>query len=404
MKVDAPFPNPIQAMETPEPSASSQESSLIDQNVNQSGKFGVNIGQGQKIHIGDIYQQIDPETIKQIVREELRLPQKEYGDSVGLGLSALAELMHHSEVRSDVITFRVDFQAACEWINIIANYKELHDLLHTLEFQCYSGIIQESKRLLDAEDETALDILMDHELTLQRILRDAKEVGGREIIAANELLWLKDLEHAQEELHAAIEELDARRLQRAIWLLNRILAIQPSRINTNLNAAAKALRLPALVNAMNAIWERLVGSDLNQEKIQQFQTGVAVLAELNQRFEALVYGHDYWQEFDLELRRIEANLDKDLFELEMSWPDLRERTENLLDPTADQWTIAFQQDSRNLDAAINAQNPAKIKRYFRMYRRRASERFYQVDVTLKRLCEELREVGEPLASVLRMIE
>ncbi|MBF2046884.1 MAG: hypothetical protein IGS54_05860 [Elainella sp. C42_A2020_010] len=88
----------------------------------------------------------------------------------------------------------------------------------------------------------------------------------------------------------------------------------------------------------------------------------------------------------------------------MSWPDLKERTEALFDPTADQWTLAFQQDSQNLDAALHAKNPAKIKRYFRMYRRRASERFYQVDVTLRRLCEELREVGEPLASVLRMIE
>ncbi|QYO67228.1 hypothetical protein [Leptolyngbya sp. 7M] len=379
-------------------------SNPIDQNVQQSGKFGVNIGQGQEIHIGDIYQQIDPETVKQIVREELRLPQKEYGNSVGRGLAALAELMHHSEARSAVITFGADFRAACEQIDVIANYKELHDLLHTLEFQCYSGILQEAKRFSDPEDDTALEILMEHELTLQGILREVKNVAGRETIAISELLWLKHLEHAQGELHAAIETLDTRRLQRTIWLLSRILAIQPSRINPNLNAAAKALRLPALVNAMQAIWKSLVEANLNQEKIQQFQIGVVVLAELNQRLTALIYGHDCWQEFDLELRRIETNLDKDLIELEMSWPDLKERTESLFDPTADQWTLAFQQDSQNLDAALQAKNPAKIKRYFRMYRRRASERFYQVDVTLRRLCEELREVGEPLASVLRMIE
>lgn len=404
MPVDNLPPNSTQALEPPESPAFPQEAPPIDQNVQQFGKFGVNISQGQEIHIGDVYQQTDPEVIKQIVREELRLSQREYGDSVGLGLTALAELMHHSEARLIVITFWADFQAACERIDIIANYKELHDLLHTLEFQCYSGIIQEAKRFSDPEDETALNILMDHELTLQRILREVKDVVGRETIASNELLWVKDLERAQEELHNAIEALDTRRLQRAIWLLNRILAIQPSRINTNLNAAAKALRLPALVNAMNAIWKKLAEANLNQEKIQQFQKSVAVLAELNQRLAALVIGHDYWQEFDLELRRIEANLDKDLIELEMSWPDLRERTEDLLDPTADQWTLAFQQDSQNLDAALNAHNPVKIKRYFRNYRRRASERFYQVDVTLKRLCEELREVGEPLASVLRMID
>ncbi len=129
-----------------------------------------------------------------------------------------------------------------------------------------------------------------------------------------------------------------------------------------------------------------------------------VLAELNNRLAALVIGHDYWQEIDLELRRIEANLEKDLIELEMSWPDLKERTEILFNPAGDQWAVAFQQDSQHLDEALNTQNPVKIKRYFRMYRRRAGDRFYQVDVTLKRLCEELREVGDPLASVLRMIE
>lgn len=402
MPINEPVPGTTQKLNNSEPVLSHQALPSIDQSVQQSGKFGVNIGQGQDVHIGDTYYNLNPESIKRIVREELRLPQREYGDPVGLGLSALTELMQYPEARSAVVTFRVDFQAACERINIIANYKELHDLLHTLEFQCYSGIVQEAKRFPD--DETALDILTDHELTLQKLLREVQEVAGRETIATNEVLWLKDLEHAQAKLHGAIEELDTRQLQRTIWLLNRILAIQPSRINTNLNSAARTLRLPALVNAMQSIWEKLVKFNLNQEKLKQFKDGVEVLVELNQRLAALIVGHDYWQELDLELRRIEANLEKDLVELEMSWPDLKERTEVLFSPAGDRWTIDFQQDSQNLDAALNAHHPIKIKRYFRMYRRRAGDRFYQVDVTLKRLCEELREVGEPLASVLRMIE
>ncbi|MBW4472567.1 MAG: hypothetical protein KME45_19675 [Stenomitos rutilans HA7619-LM2] len=401
MPLEETTPNVTQALGDSEPVHASQQPHSVDQSVQQSGKFGVNVGQGQGVHIGDVYQ-ADPETIKRIVREELRLPQREYSDPVSLGLHALTELMQHSEARSAVITFRVDFQAACDQINIIANYKELHDLLHTLEFQCYSGIVQEAKRFPD--DETTLDILTDHEFTLQRILREVQEVAQRETIATNEVLWLKDLERAQVELHVAIDELDTRRLQRTIWLLNRVLAIQPSRINTNLNSAARTLRLPALVNAMSSIWESLAKSNLNQEKIKQFQVGVEVLAELNERLAALVIGHDYWQELDLELRRIEANLEKDLIELEMSWADLKERTNILFNPAGDQWTIYFQQDSHNLDMALDVQNPIKVKRYFRMYRRRASDRFYQVDATLLRLCGELREVGEPLTSVLRMIE
>jgi Effector-associated domain 10 len=345
----------------------------------------------------------DPETIKRIVREELRLPQREYGNSVSQGLNALADLMQYPEAMSAVITFRVDFQAACEQINIIANYKEVHDLLHTLEFQCYNGIVQESKRF--PADETGLEILLDHELTLQKILREVQDVTARETIATKEVIWLEDLKRAQVELQGAIEELDTRRLQRSVWLLNRVLAIQPSRINTNLNSAARTLRLPTLVSAMKFIFDKLARSNLDRDKIRQFQEGVEVLAELNERLIALVNGHDYWQELDLELRRIESNLEQDSIELEMSWPDLKARTDILFaGEIGDPWTVAFEQDGQNLDLAINAQNPAKIKRYFRMYRRRASDRFYRVDASLKRLCEELREVGEPLASVLRIIE
>ena len=131
------------------------------------------------------------------------------------------------------------------------------------------------------------------------------------------------------------------------------------------------------------------------------------LAELNVRLTALLLGHDYWQSLDLELRRIEANLKTDLTELEMSWTDLTERTKVLFSSageTGDRWTISFQQDSMELDASLNTQNPVQVKRCFRKYRRRASDRFYQVDTSLKRLCEELRRVAEPLASVLRIIE
>jgi hypothetical protein len=389
----------------PNSSNSANDSLQIDQTVRgehsqvlgqMSGGTAIGNVEGQ-IHI----YQADPETIKRIVREELRLPPQEYGDPVKVGLNALAELLQVPEVNSAVITFRVDFQAACEQINIIANYKALHDQLHTLEFQCYAGIIQEAKRF---PDETALDILSDHELTLQNILAEIQDIAGRETISTKEVLWLQDLSFAQAELHGAIVDLNIRRLQKTVWSLNRVLAIQPSRINSQLNEAARTLRIKALLAAMQAIWTKLAESNVNQKKLGQFQQGVEGLAVLNERFDALIRAHDYWQEMDLELRRIEGNLEKDLIELEMSWPDLKEKTAVLFNPAGDQWAVNFQKDSQNLDAAFDAQNPAKVKQYFRRYRRKASDRFFQVDVVLKRLCEELREVGEPLVSILRMIE
>lgn len=358
--------------------------------------------EGQQIHIDNRTYQADPETVKRLVREELRIAHKEYGQPVSAGLNALAELMQVADVKDAVITFRVVFQAACEQIEAIANYKALHDLLHTLEFQCYGVIVQAAKRF--PEDDLALDNLMVYELTLQDLLAELQEVTARETIATSEVRWLTELQQAQAQLQSAITDLEIKPLKHTIWLLNRVLANQPDRINTKLTEAARALRLPDLVQAMQFIAKELAGTRLDAEKFQQFDQGVNVLEALNQRLGALVIGHDYWQSFDREMRRIESTLSQDLIELKMSWPYLQEQADGLIDADADPWTVTFQKDSHNLDAALAEQHPVKIRRYFKLYRKRASQRFFQVDVTLKRLCEELREVGEPLTSVLRMME
>lgn len=378
-------------------------SSTDRQSLLQLGKYGINVGQGQDIQIGDrIYKGADAETIRKIIQDELQsLPHGYNSQSVRNGLYALTELMAAPEVRAAVVAFRTDFQAVCEQIDVVGNYKDLHDLLHTLEFQCYSGIVQEARRFPD--DETALDILRDYELTLQQIVTDVREVAVRGTLVTNETLWVKDLERTTEELRIAIENLETRQLKRAVWLINRVLAIQPSRINTSLNTAARALRLPALVKAMTCVRDNLAHGELDPEKTSQFKDGVEALANLEFSLTVLVRSHNNWQELDLELRRIEANLEQDIFELEMSWLDLKAMAESLYSSSIDEWALSFKKDSENLDSAIASQNPAKVKRYFRSYRRRASDRFYRVDVELKRLCGNLRIVGEPLASVLRMI-
>jgi hypothetical protein len=322
---------------------------------------------------------------------------REYIDSIGLGLVALGELMRCPEARSTVIAFQKDFEVACRQIDIVANYKELHDQLHKLEFQCYIPILQSLNRLPD--DTNALEELKDYELTLQDVLTVMQDVIGRGTIPNSEIIWLENLYRAQKELCRAIEELDLERLKKTIRLLNHVIATQLSRINTKLNAAAQTLRLPDLVAAMTAVWGKLAKSTLNQEKVKQFQQGVEALANLNCRLEALVLGHDRWQEFDSELRRIENNL----IELETFWFDLKKKAEILFTPAEEKWIISFQKASQDLDAALNDQNPTKVKNCFRTYRQRASKRFDEVDGKLKCQCQELREIGEPLSFVLGMI-
>lgn len=341
--------------------------------------------------------------IKREIREFLNSPTSDYDDVV-VCMQVLAELIQITEVHFAVITFRVTFQRAYEQISGIFNYKNLHDLLHKLEFQCYNVIVRESARF--PNDESSLDALRDYEWTLRDILREIQQIIEQNPVLGNGLAWVEDLECAQHDLNRAIDVQDKKILNRSIWRLNRILAVQPSRINTNLNTSAKVLNFRELVNAMELIWEQLNEFEVHPKIISQFKYGVEKLADLEQSFTAFIIGHDYWQEVDLELRRIEDTMrnDYDFEAFEMYWLDLKEKTEVLFDPHGDNWTMSFFQETRNLDDALLAQNPVKIKRYFRTYRRLAGDRFQRVDITLKGLCEGLHRVGYPLASVLRRLE
>ena len=195
-----------------------------------------------------------------------------------------------------------------------------------------------------------------------------------------------------------------RSLKKVTGRLNRVLSTRPARVNALLIQAARTLRLPALVNALTRVSDSLKASDLDPEKLGALQTGVQMLGQIQTQLEALVGEHDRWQALDVELRQLESSIEKDMSELEWLWPDLKPKAEPLYFALADDWAAALRKDAASLDEALTANSPPKIKRSFNSYRRRVGERFYRVDVNLKSVCETLRTVGGPLASVLKVME
>ncbi|MBM4425575.1 MAG: hypothetical protein FJ030_19720 [Chloroflexi bacterium] len=97
---------------------------------------------------------------------------------VGEGLNALTDLVQRSpELRTAVVGFRTDFQAASEQIDLLGDYKDLHDILHRLQFQCYNGIQQIESRFPD--DEMALNTVADSQVTLEGIIGELQSFGSR---------------------------------------------------------------------------------------------------------------------------------------------------------------------------------------------------------------------------------
>lgn len=283
----------------------------------------------------------------------------------------------------------------------MCDFKDLHDILHRTQFQVYNGIQVIAARFPD--DEMALDTLTDAQLTLEGLINEVRAFGQRASAARNEAGWLQDLLDTRTDVQAALEASDVKAFKKAIWRLNRLLATQPSKINGRLADAARAVRLPSLTQALNSILGNVQTLEFDADKKAALESGVSGLLTLSQTLTALIDSHDSWQTVDVELRRIESVVDHDATELEMSWPDLKERCAALYKDVTDEWAVAIVKEAAGLDEALTSHNPAKVKRSFRSYRRRASDRFFRVDVDLKTLCGELRQVGQPLAAVLKMI-
>ena len=408
------------------PTTSSQQNSsiasAIEQAVTQSGKYGVNLGEGQApIHIGDRIYGLDAETLRRILkeelwsteyrtdlgvirtilREELRLMKKEYGATVNLGLNALAELLQSPAVLRSVTAFQVDFKSARDRIAVISQLKDLHDLLHTIEVSCYQLIVREAEAFPD--DSTAASNLSLHHLDFQDLVLTIQSVCQQDDFCISDVSWVSSLVDAEQLLGEAIATLDRVKIKTAIYQIRRVISSQPTRINTQMSEAAKVLRLSELIESMAAIQKKLSTVEVDVQNLEMFGQSIAALADLDKRLAILVISHDYWQAMDMELRVVEGDLQHSLDALEAAWPDIKSRFKPLFDGQQDKWTLLFEMDSENLDTALSENNPAKVRQCFRLYRRRAVARFYKVDSTLKRLCDELSKVGEKLAVVLDVL-
>jgi hypothetical protein len=317
----------------------------------------------------------------------------------GNGLVALINRMHVPTVALAVHAYRHDFESACVQIEVLGDYKDLHDLLHRLQFDCYDLIARECRYF--PEDERACSNLEMYELTLQNLLVELQDVAGRGRFDSTEVAWIKDdLEAARTQLRTALQNADTKALRFAVLSLNRVLACRPSQINTRLNATARVLRLPELIKAMTMVRDTVQGLSLDPQEAATFSEEVIALTALNRKLDALIREHDRWQEVDVLLRRIETSLEQSLEELELCWPRLKERTEPLYSPYQNDWARAFKEEAAQMESALAIRDLGQVQKRFRRYQRQASHRFYRVDASLKELCDHLRQVSQPLTHVL----
>jgi hypothetical protein len=319
------------------------------------------------------------------------------------GIRALIELMNDPSVRDSVATFKAVFSGSCSQIETLSFYKRLHDLLHTLQFDCYNYLMTVVNMARALPDNPAVwEHVIKYELTLQRTIGELQSASASKFAASPVVSWVPKLIATLEDLRQAVEDNDPERIASTLQPISSVLAVQPGRLNDRLDEAARALPLPPLVNALTNVSNSLNQPSVNPLTLQRFTYGVTALRELDERLTLLNDSHGKWQEIDIENRRIEGSIASNTRDLEASWSELKAMCESLC-TSGEGWARDLSEEMRKLDDVLALKDTEKIKRSFQRYKTLTSYRFYDVDCSLKDLCEELRKIGEPLAMVWEML-
>ena len=254
------------------------------------------------------------------------------------------------------------------------------------------------------DDDLAIDNITSYRLTLERIIGDLRTVFDRRLLPDRKAAWIQTLEQADEKLANATNNRDATELGKALWNMNRVLTVQPFLVNQSLKDAVTATRLPTLVVTLTDVSDNLELLKLDSGKVFQFRDGLLTLDKLSTSLTSLVADHDLWQDLDVELRRVENLIRQDTVELEMSWPDIETKATKAIGQHDAQWAVNLRKFQTLLAEALAADDMKTAKRQFKLFRRQAAERFYQVDADLKQRCDGLAVIGKSLTEMMRLVQ
>jgi hypothetical protein len=317
------------------------------------------------------------------------------------GLDALSKIVRQTPSRlQEAIKVRTAFDTVLEQVDILDSYKELHDLLHSVQLRCYNLLLPKIKRVSIEDNEWEEIVGYDQELA--ECVGRLRHTRAQRVLDQADISPLLQLVRAQQELHQAVEEMDSERLRTALYLMKPVVGSQPRRINERLVATADKLRLQDLAVAMQRIQEQSGTSGLDVISIRELEVGRDSLSKLHKRLEQLVDAHKRWQWIDDQLRMPQESRDEK--ELGAVWPEVGAEIARLCAapqdplerPLVDEVIAACTYLNQNLAG----EDQVRIWLAFLRVRGAQLRRFYMVDNELKHLCGELRKLAGPLTHVV----
>jgi hypothetical protein len=319
------------------------------------------------------------------------------GSAIQPNFDVWVSVMNNPRVQGAVLVFRHDFDEVTEQLHMIQAYKDLHDGLHEMQLKCLDLIEIELESYPDSIE--ARDNVVQYLVCLQTTSNDIRGVVARRWLRPEETNWVEEhLMPVRRSMEIAVDNLDQQQLRSAVRLLSALLAVRPAQINSWLYSAARDLRLGRLVEQLRAIILNS-GHVQGQRNVSLLSEGVNRLAELDTRLDALVRGHNSWQEIDDYLLLIARSISSDPDVFRNSWPTVKTLAEPLYRDSTEPELRNLRDIATRLDNALNS-GAVSVTEQFRRFRSQARDRFYRVDLSLKKQCDELPGIVGPLNEAL----
>ncbi|MCI0702147.1 MAG: effector-associated domain EAD1-containing protein [Planctomycetia bacterium] len=311
---------------------------------------------------------------------------------VKTALETVNEKKTEPAVREVINRFQTDLRSARDGTAALNKYKQLHDLLHTLQVmfpQQLAGAATEARNgSLNAPVKLYAFQLKNNALKAKTI---ANELPTRTL----ELGWAASLEQVATLVAQGQSDKPAS-LDAALVLLESVLSEAP-RINARLTEVAAGLKLGGLVSALEEIRDQLIGTPAEGE----IKSALEGLKVLRPRLDGLMQEHYEWQVLDKSFRVAEVLPGCTLANRFPGWELTHTRLKALFTLCPEElWVVMLQEQIQEMEQAGKAGDPGRFERAFDTFRVVARDHFMDVDTELLNRSAELAQVAPALNTLV----
>jgi hypothetical protein len=322
-------------------------------------------------------------------------------------VEGIKNLQGHAEttpgVRDLIAASRPKLEQLQRDIEVLFNYKSLHDCLHEIQIKLYPQIVNDVKQF--ATNVQAPLELDNYVYQLNIVCSNAQQAAqclpDEVAIRDEEMEWVTKLDSAAKAMSAALERQDDRAFRMPLVSIKLMLRREPDHVNKRLTNVANHLPLDELAKIIGDAVDKL-GADA--EAAAQLKDSFDSLTRLSTQLKMRVKEHGGWQDVERYSWEAEDCLERStvdaMEEFTSIWELLKSKVADLeVEAQEKDWAKVTKKHAALIDQGLKG-DPAAVKKAFEWFRETVLYHFFWVDKDLKARCEDILKIREPLGTLL----